>query len=442
MTIQQDRSYHPLFWLILVHALYVGVALHIQGFYLIDSYGYAMQADNMIANGSWYAEDWNAPLLVDYFSIRPPLYAALIVLFRLFSASVIPLLFLQNIISISSCWMVYRFGVRQGFDSKITRRLFIAAVVLYPAQMIHANFVMTEIVFQFWLVCILITLYNFTQGPTRKGSLSIAVLLALCLLTKPVSLFLPLIVWTFMLWFSIKQKTSWRLLAPQLLVVLTFQGICLQNQHATGYYHYSSIKSINQLKYNARYALIAANGEEYADSTVAAIMKQANAATDYGERLRIMNDEANNIIFNNPIAFAKVYAKGVVAFCIDPGRFDVFHFFAIEEKGTLGLMHEMQTKGMSALGEYMQKAPVGVLLLLLLSLLWNITVVCLFGYGIVRMHNQTLRNMVFVLVAYIALATGPVGVSRYRVPVFPFLLIGVLCASHIIAQRKSSFNHA
>jgi hypothetical protein len=44
-----------------------------------------------------------------------------------------------------------------------------------------------------------------------------------------------------------------------------------------------------------------------------------------------------------------VYVKGVVAFFIDPGRFDMFHFFALEKKGTLGLMHETQTRGASAI---------------------------------------------------------------------------------------------
>lgn len=397
-----------------------------------------MQADNMIANGSWYAEDWSAPLLVDYFSIRPPLYAALIVCFRFFSESIIPLLLLQNIISIITCWWVYSFVSNNGFATKATQRILLLAILFYPAQMIHANFVMTEIVFQFWLVSIFTTLYQFAQFPTWKRSLVLSGLLVLCLFTKPVSLFLPLIVWGFMLWFVFKKQGSWWLLTPQLLVALAFQGICLQNQHATGYFHYSSIKSINQLKYNARYTLIAAKGEAYADSAVAAVMQQANAATDYGQRLGIMNDQANEIILSNPGAFAMVYVKGVIAYFVDPGRFDVFHFFAIEEKGTLGLMHEMQTKGISAIKEYIRKAPVAVLFLLLVSLLWNIIVVCLFSYFLFTVHNRTIRNLVFVLVAYIALATGPVGVSRYRVPVFPFLLIGVLCASHTFAQRKST----
>lgn len=432
------KPYLPLYWLIIVHVCYFITALHFRGFYLIDSFGYAMQADNMLANGSWYAEDWNAPLLVDYFSIRPPLYAGLIAFFRMFSESIVPVLVFQNIISICACWLVYVFVKQNGYGSANTQRWFMIAVSLYPAQMIHANFVMTEILFQLWLVCILITLFRFMQKPSFNKSLWLAVLLSLCLLTKPISLFLPLIVWGFMLYYIFKQKVSWQWVVPQLIVVLTFHSICFQNQHATGYYHYSSIKSINQLKYNARYTLLAAKGETFADSAIAAVMEEANAAPNYGARLTIMNDRANSFIFQHPFSFAKVFVKGVVAFFIDPGRFDMFHFFALEEKGTLGLMHETQTRGASAIESYIQKAPIGVLLLLLVGLLWNIVVICLFVYALLKMNHKPLRNMLLLMVAYIALATGPVGVSRYRVPIFPLLLIGVLCPSYSFTRSKST----
>lgn len=395
-----------------------------------------MQADNLLANGSWYAEDWNSPLLVDYFSIRPPLYAVFIVLAKFFSSSILPLLVTQNSISIFTCWLVYRFAQEQGFSSPNTQRIFWVAVVLYPAQMIHANFVMTEIVFQLWLVGIFITLFRFVYQPSFKSSFLLALLLSLCLLTKPVSLFIPLLVWGFMLWYGFRQKAQWKLFLPQLLVVVTFQGICMQNQHATGYYHYSSIKNINQLKYNARYTLIDAQGEAYADSVVADVIQQAAAAENYGDRLTIMNNAANDIIIAHPLSFAKVYVKGVIAFFLDPGRFDMFHFFALEEKGTLGLMHEMQTKGLSAVSSYIQKAPVAVLLLLFICLVWNGIVAAAFIYFAFTCTNHPLRNIVMIFVLYVALATGPVGVSRYRVPLFPFLLTSVMAAAHLYSQRK------
>jgi hypothetical protein len=417
------------------------IALYCKGFYLVDSLGYLLQADNLATNGSWYAEDWNRPLLIDYFSIRPPLYAIFIMVMRLLSHSIIPILIVQNAISITTCWMVYRFVLKQGFTSPLVHWLCRFSMLLYPAQMIHANFVMTEIIFQFWLAAILISLTDFRKQPTYARSILLAVLLCLCILTKPVSLFIPFLAWVFMMIYIVKKKSSVRLFLPQLLVLLTFHGVCIQNQHATGYYHYSSIKSINQLKYNARYTLIAAKGELYADSVITSVMQKADFAVDYESRLRIMNDAANSIIMQYPFSFAKVYGRGLMAYFLDPGRFDMFHFFALEEEGTLGLMHELHTRGLPAIRDYIQKAPIIILLLLAVSFLWNCVVIGMLIYFAWATEPVALRILVLSMILYIALATGPVGVSRYRIPVFPFILTGVLGAAHTFSVRKQS-SHA
>lgn len=65
--------YRYLVGLVAIHLLFAIAALFFKQYYLIDSYGYLLQADNLVNHGAWYAEDWNMPVLVDYFSIRPPL---------------------------------------------------------------------------------------------------------------------------------------------------------------------------------------------------------------------------------------------------------------------------------------------------------------------------------------------------------------------------------
>lgn len=422
--------YGALFFLIAVHAVYFITALQLKGIYLVDSYGYLHQAKNIALYHTWYAEDWNAPLLVDYFSIRPPLYAWLIALFRLISANIFLLLFVQNVLSILNLWLVYRFALGQGCDRRRTGIVLIIGTLFYPAQMIHADFVMTEIVFQTLLLGIVLSLIGFMSEPTWKRSVTLAVLLSLCLLSKPVSLFLLLIVAVLMGW-KLKATRQWKLLLPLLITVVLFHGICLQQQHATGYYHYTSIKAINQLKYNARYTLVNAGGEHYADSTMAAVMDIANAKTIYGERLQYMNNEGNRIIFEHPVDFLKLYIKGVAAFFIDPGRFDLYHFFMIEEHHSGGLLHGMNAKGSGALIDAMAQAPLPILLLLLLNLCWNICVATgLICFVTIKKINPFIRIILFLMIMYIAAATGPVGVSRYRVPVYPELLLAMMFTAH------------
>jgi hypothetical protein len=418
-----------------IHAIYFIAACYFKGIYLVDSYGYLMQADNMRASGSWYAEDWNAPLLVDYFSIRPPLYAWMIVAFSTIWNNIFLVLMIQNLLSILNCWLVYDFVKKHSGETGKIQRLMILCLVLYPAQMIHANFVMTEIVFQTLLLLLFFSILKFIEKPSWKRSITIAVLLSVCLLTKPVSLFLPFVVLIGIGITIPKHISNLKYILSLLIVGLTLHGICLQNKHATGYYHYSSIKNINQLKYNARYTLVNAKGEVYADSVIAACMREANKKENYGDRLQLMDATATTIITAYPLSFLKVYLKGVAAFFIDPGRFDVYQYAAIEEKGTVGLMYEIQTRGTAAVMDYLKDAPVFVLLILALNFCWNILVAgCFLYYMLNRKFSFKVRILLFLMVCYIAAATGPVGVSRYRVPVYPLLCIGVLFG---LPERKS-----
>lgn len=435
-----ESRYGALFFLIAIHALYFIAAVQLQGIYLVDSYGYLHQAKNLAVYNTWYAEDWNAPLLVDYFSIRPPLYAWIIAVFQLITSNMFVLLFVQNVLSIINLWIVYRFAIKHGCDRKRAGIVLILGTLFYPAQMIHANFVMTEIVFQTLLTALSVCLMRFLFTPSWKGTIDLSGLLALCLLTKPVSLFLPFIVLVLMSW-KLTETRQWKLLLPLLFTAAVFHAICLQQQHATGYYHYTSIKSINQLKYNARYTLVHAVGEQEADSTIAEVMLVADASLQYGERLRYMSNEANQIIVSHPVDFALLFGKGIAAFFIDPGRFDLYHFFTVEETGSPGLLHEFNTKGFSALMEAVERAPLMILFLLFINLCWNICIVVAFIYFLtLKRVSVFIRVTVFLIVVYIAAATGPVGVSRYRVPVYPELLLAAMFAAQYMFTGKKSAN--
>jgi hypothetical protein len=435
---KNEPKYGLLLFLVAVHALYFIAAARIQGIYLVDSFGYLQQSVNIVSYNTWYAEDWNAPLLVDYFSIRPPLYAWLIAGIQLISGDIFVLLLFQNLLSLLNLWMVYRFALEQGCNHQRTAVVIMIASLLYPAQFIHANFVMTEIVFQTLLLSAVLSLIRCVQSPSWKESIRLSLLLCLCLLTKPVSVLLPVIAVVLLLP-KIYYAKRWRMLLPLLFPVVVFHAVCLNQQHATGYYHYSSIKSINQLKYNARYTLVNAEGEEAADSTISAVMKVADQKPAYGERLSYMNSEANRLILKHPGTFIRLYIKGVVAFFIDPGRFDLYHFFAVDEQGSPGLLHELNTKGLSAFKDLLAHVPAVILLLLLVNLCWNILLFAVCCYFVtLRQVPVAIRIVLFIVVAYIAAASGPVGVSRYRVPVFPEMLLAAVFACHYLPFGKSA----
>lgn len=433
----------PLVVIVGVHLVYAIIAILFKHVLLVDSLGYLMQAENLKQYGSWYAEQWNGPVLMDYFSIRPPLYALLLAGFSYVPMGWIWILVVQNLLSIFNCLTVYRLAIRWVGVSNRLNVLSLCALIFYPAQFIHANFVMTEIIFQSLLLGLFMLGYRFLQQPSMKLSLGIMVLLSLCLLTKPVSLFLPFLMLVSMCWGVYKQHQSIRLLLPLLGVFFTFHLICLQNKHATGYYHYSSIKNINQLKYNARFALADARGEDVADSVIASVVFRANSMNNYEERIACFDSAALAIFKQYPVSVLKVYAKGVIAFFVDPGRFEVYHFLGMDSpQNKIGLLHEVQAGGANKVFVYIKQIPWPILVVLLASLCWNMIVGCLFGYFMWRgTVHHSIRIWLGVIVLYIAVATGPVGVSRYRVPVEPLLILAVLMAHPIVQFHNTKSNH-
>lgn len=429
---------YPIYlYLVGIHLLFACGAYYFKGYLLIDSYGYLMQADNIKWLHTGYAENWSNPLLIDYFSIRPPLYAILLLIFSETGFGITLLLIFQAICSIVNLILVYQFVQQIGVVKNIANRLLVIVTLFYPAQFFHVNFVMTEILFQTLLLSCFLNLWSFYKHPTFQKSMLIAVLISLGLLLKPVSLFLPFMTLAFMLQAIRKNKFNWILLTPMLLIGVVFHGICLQNKHATGFYHYSSIKSINHLKYNAKYTLINLNGETFADSTITAIMLEADHQKNYGERLAFMDKASNQIIFSAPITFFKIYIRGLFAFFLDPGRFDAYHYFSIPEIHSPGLMHEMQTDGWSALQKFLHTASIPVFILLAVNFCWNLIMLGLFLYFLtLKKWPLFFRMLTLSWVFYIAVLTGPVGVSRYRVPIFPIMLIGVMCASQVLLKPK------
>lgn len=419
-------------WLFLlcIHICYFIIALLYGNIYTVDSYGYLHQAQNLLLHHSWYAEDWHAPVLIDYFSFRPPLYACFIIFCQSILSGHYFILVVQHLISIINMLVLFKLFKQSGFSVQVCAKVLMLVLLFYPAQFIHANLVMTEIIFQSLLLFLFYYTLQFAQKSNLRNAAILALLLSVSLLTKPVIILFSVAIAIVVLVQSIREKKP-ILLFPFLMVPLVFHLICLQHQHSTGYYHFSSVKPIFHLKYNAKYTLVAHYNANYADSVITAEMEQINAQSDYQHRYEMMQDKGTQIISKYPLDYLTIYIKGLLAFFIDPGRYDLFHLFGISDEGFNGLYHELNVKGIAALKEFASKAPLGVLLLLVVNLVWNVIVLaCFIWFLCFSKAPWFLRLMVFVFVGYIAAATGVLGLSRYRVPVYPMLSIAVLFAFH------------
>ena len=411
-------------FIILIHAVYFGMALYFQGIYTVDSIGYLFQADNIIHHHSLYSEDFSKPILPDYFSFRPPLYSLFILFCKSIFCSNYFVLFIQNLVSISLFFWIIKFCDELKIKKKHTQLFIPLYLIFYPAQFVYVNTIMSEILFQFLLFCAFYYSYRIMLNTTFKNSILMCLFFALAMITKPVSLLIGLSVILFLL--LKKRLNTFKLLVPILLLPATFLVVSFINKDATGYFHFTSVKSIFLVKYMVKYTAVSAYNEEYADNLVSRIMNEADKKTSYEMRLKYMDEMGYKFINEHKTDFVKLFAKGCIAFMIDPGRYDIYKFYEIKN-GTIEGYHTFHTKGANAFVEFIKTAPLFVVIVLAFNLLWNVVVLTFFIFIFFsKKIPAILKILIGIFIFYIMLSTGVLGLSRYRVPIFPQLLIAFL----------------
>lgn len=386
--------------------------------------------------GSWYAEDWNAPILIDYFSFRPPLYAAFIGIIKFIVNSNYAVLLVQNILSISTLILVINMAKRMAISSIYINLALLTLLLFAPTYIIMANMIMAETVFCFIIMVVLYASFRLTYQYHIKYLFIITLGCSAAILTKPVALFLPILLAGYFFWIWHRQSVLSIKSAVIILLfpTITFHLVCLQQQHQTGYYHYTSISAVTQQRYHARYTLANKFGENIAeawnDSCKAALAKVPDFKTRYIQ----MNDMGTQVLTAYPITFLKLYIKGVITFFADPGRHDIFTFFGWRENEKTGLFHRSQSQGAKAIMDALNTMPLPGLIILLFSLLENmLAIVTLTAFAWQEKSRQSRLILMFVI--YFALATGMLGVARYRTVIFPELLLCMALFFQIIHTR-------
>ena len=435
---------HPLgVFIVVFHAIYFLIAFKTGNIYLVDSYGYLHQVKNLLEHQSWYAEDWNSPVFIDYFTIRPPLYALFILVCKSVFASDIFVLFIQNIFSLFNIFLLWKMLAHFSVKQKIINIAIITTLLFFPSQFIHANFVMSEILFQTLLLLSFYFSVKVLQTKKWEHMLAVTVFISLCMLTKPVIFLFGIFLFIFFAVVFWKQYK--KILVPFLLLPLTYHVLCLQNQHTTGYYHYSSIKIMADLRINTRYIIAQKYGADSSAKLCTKIYDEANLMPDYESHYKHIEQSCNEVYTQNKTTFAMLYLKGVASTVFDPGRFDLSLFYGLQNNVKEGLLQKLNKNGSSSVSSVLQNTPLLLLIYLLLILVWNIVLFCCFiAFVLNKKIDLLIRILVFIFVGYIVATTGISGLCRYRVPVFPEIIFAFsFVLPQIISYLNNKFsNHA
>ena len=416
-------------WAVLLaaHGLALGWALTHGTWHFPDSDRYRQAAENLRQQGQLYARPWPASAprgqAVQEFTIRPVGYPLLVRALGGTAPQPVWLLTLQNLLSLLSLGLVLRWWARRARPQDGEWGLATVMTLSFPAQLIYANAVMSEIPLQATVVAIMGMSLLFIGTEKKRYLLGMAGGATVALLLKPA--FYPLALVIALLGLA----WGWRRRRASIvgigLLPLVAVALCMGwNEQRTGYFHFSSIAEINLLHYNAAGVVRQVGGPAAAAQWVTDVLDSANAQPDFAARQQLIRRRAGAVIREHPLVYARQHLLGMAALVLDPGRFDIGQFLGIAPPAGGGLLVQVRAEG---LWRVLKKLPLGLLAGLAAVLLANVARLALALRGFRRLGRagrvwRTGRWVALGLLFYVALLTGPLGAARFLVPVWPLLL--------------------
>lgn len=412
-----------------------------ESFFIPDTYQYIMQAKNIVDDGIFYSANLKQDIDLNYYSLRPPIYSLFLAIFYIIKAPLFVILIAQNIISLFSVLIVRNTLLKFNYNKKFDL-LFIILLIFTPSHFIYANTLLTEVVFQFFLVLIFRFALIYFKTKERKYILYYITFLILSAYTKPVMYLFVVPSFIYFAYISVKIK-KWYPLLINIVPIIAILFIYQWNFKRTGYFHYSSIQTINLVNYNTHLFLLNKKGETYADNIIDDIHKKSKKIDNYKEKMLFLNSSATSILKNNFVDYTLFHLKGSFYMLFDPGRYDLTTFFNINTKynSKQGVLYNLNKNGFKGVVKFLlKKYQISFLLIMSLIIVFNIIKLLSlsFFFSNKRIDNN-LKFISFFIIGYIVILAGPVGASRYLMPLSP-IIIGIILIDNyfikIISKKR------
>jgi len=421
--------------LILTHFLFFVIKAFLGDFYLADSYQYVNLAENIKSSFNFYSGDFRSDILFENYTKRPPMYSLFILFSSIFLKFNVGVLIIQNILSIASiflCINIFDHYYKDLNNSKIFYLFLLTSI----SQFIYANYLMSEILFQFLIVLLCYTFHNIITKKHFKYLLYFQLIIVLLFLTKPVFylFIIPNIILGF--WFSKYIKFAYLASVLPLLICALYMN---WNYQRTGTYDFSSIQNINLKNYNLYYFNVNKYGEEYALKINDSISQLAARENTYAKQQSIIKHASLSHIKNDLPSYTMLHIKGSIRMFIDPGRFDLYNFFQLENNNEVGFLYHLNNDGIKGAFNYFKSQPLIILIIIPIVLLMNIfKVIGFIMFWLKNYKNSTsiFWFMLFIIV-YIVALTGLIGAARFIVPILPlYMLFSFLGFSKSVTYAK------
>jgi hypothetical protein len=410
------------FWLIVagLHFLFFSKQVFFQNSIIQDGKEYLLAAENMKNHSTLYAWHLKYGINEDWYTKRPILYPAILLVFKYLSFGSSFIFFfltylVQNCMSLLNLFIALK--IAEKFRPNFSYKHALFFLLFSISQLVYSNFIMSEVWLQF---CLIAMLYVATLQRHQKYLwFKLAVLVILAMSLKPVfmlgAFLLPIIYLIVQL-----NKIKFVQLLACLMPLLFFYGMLKVNEKRTGYAHYSSISNINLLHYNAYVTLMNQYGTQKADSIVDHIKAKASLKPSYKEEQEFIKQEGTQLLKDHLGTYTYLHARGIAFALLDPGRFDLTQFFGLVHKHNLIYETNQKNQWFKIAKTFLN--PLGFALMLigffnLFRLFIGIR------FLILPVVNWKLKLLILAVPIYILAMTGPIGTSRFFMPLVPFALL-------------------
>ena len=356
----------------------------------------------------------------NYGTFKTPGYPVLIAfIYFLFGTEPWIVLFLQLFLDTGIVIIVY-FIAKEIFKSK---QISLIAAFLYSISFPSAYYsvkLFTEIPFTFILALAILIFIRSIKKNKLSGFALTGFFIGLITLIRPIAQYFPLVLLIVLVLSNSKPIEKLRnaviLLMLFFIVISTWQ---FRNLQVYDHYALSHIQGHNLCRHYV--AMTKAHVENISEEE--AIKKligtSLKGVTNPFEQSRIYQEIALSYISKHPLQYMKYHLKGILRMFLGTARSGMSELLGIKTERA-AVMEPLSYTAHKIIKNFHNELP--TLILLMKQMLEYMFVII--GLIIMRLKDKKIFSVLLIMIiCYFALLTGPIGHSRFRIPIIPFYLI-------------------
>ena len=442
---------HRIFFII----LFVAIIFRIAGFIAVGPWDIKIQNTRILKYDALMYHSIAQALVKDHsfdsvttHTVRAPGYPGFIaIIYECFGERPEIVLAFQLVINIITLIVIYSISVRL-----FSKPVGIVSTLLYsidPFPVFYSLTLLTETLFTFVFLSAIAFLLFGMMDNKKAYHLIAGLLLGLSMLIRPIVQYFPLML-VFILMFSLRRHISERIKACGIMIVGVL--IVVSPWLCRNYLQYDTLALTTQkgesiLLYNI--ALMESFRtqrpfDEVREEFTRTVDKVCSSSgiTNPFEISNIQLEYANTYLKRNPLLYMLIHVRGMINLYISPDTRQISNLLGIKSYGF--------PDGFIAVSSFKEKVIAFFKYKPLFEISMGVYITCLSifvylctlaGFFMLYQHKQWLVLILFLsTLCYFTILTGPIGYSRYKVPIIPiYTIIGAYglysAMSHTLCRR-------